>query len=296
MTPFFSIIIPTYNRAHLIKETLVSFQKQNFKDFEVLIIDDGGKDSTQEIVESLNDNRFRYYWKENAERGAARNYGATLTNGQYLNFFDDDDIAYSNHLSTAYDIILSNKEIDLFCVGQESKDKNGKVYFVTQQTKLLGNWRILENNFVNPNSIFLKRNIFNPIKFSEDRDLSGSEDWLFILQLSLQCNFYCYLQFITNCLIQHDSRSMVTASGKSTETRLIAFINELKNKGVAPSIVKKIKAEMSSLTSLHYALECKKTKSIKFLIIAIFASPKKILTKRFLAIIKHLALCPKRYG
>ena len=74
-SPFFSIIIPTYNRAALIGKTLRSVQEQSFKSFEVIVVDDGGKDDTKEVLLGLEDDRICYYWKENGERGAARNFG-----------------------------------------------------------------------------------------------------------------------------------------------------------------------------------------------------------------------------
>jgi glycosyltransferase involved in cell wall biosynthesis len=74
-TPYFSIIIPSFNRAHLIGHTLQSVLNQTFTSFEVLVVDDGGTDGTKDVVEKLNNGRIRYYKKNNGERGAARNFG-----------------------------------------------------------------------------------------------------------------------------------------------------------------------------------------------------------------------------
>lgn len=88
MELFLSIVVPTYNRADLLKVTLQSLLVQSYPYFEILVVDDGGSDHTEEMILELNDPRITYYWKENAERGAARNYGAKLAKGGYLNFFD----------------------------------------------------------------------------------------------------------------------------------------------------------------------------------------------------------------
>ncbi|MBS1545352.1 MAG: glycosyltransferase family 2 protein, partial [Bacteroidetes bacterium] len=70
--PFFSIVIPTYNRASLLEKTLQSIQPQTYPHFEVLVIDDGGTDSSREVVRAMEDPRILYYYKANEERGAAR--------------------------------------------------------------------------------------------------------------------------------------------------------------------------------------------------------------------------------
>jgi len=89
-SPFFSIVIPTYNRAHLIVDTLESIRKQTFTDYEVIIVDDGSTDNTSEVVQAyistyqLQGN-WTYYKKENAERAAARNFGTRKAKGKFIN-------------------------------------------------------------------------------------------------------------------------------------------------------------------------------------------------------------------
>ena len=100
--PFFSIIIPTYNRANLISISIESVLKQTFTDFELIIVDDGSTDNTSEVVGNYTDNRIFYYKKVNEERGAARNYGIKKSCGEYVNFLDSDDFFDANHLEVAY--------------------------------------------------------------------------------------------------------------------------------------------------------------------------------------------------
>ena len=77
-SPFFSIIIPTYNRDYILPETIYSIQEQSFGNWEVVVVDDGSKDNTRELVESLSivADRIRYVYQQNAERSVARNNGA----------------------------------------------------------------------------------------------------------------------------------------------------------------------------------------------------------------------------
>lgn len=98
-----SIIIPTFNRAHLIIETLVSIQKQTYVNWECLIIDDGSSDNTISMLSDFlkYDNRFTYIRRpKNRPKGpsSCRNYGFDLSQGSFVQFFDSDDIMHPNHL------------------------------------------------------------------------------------------------------------------------------------------------------------------------------------------------------
>lgn len=98
-----SIIIPTFNRAHLIIETLVSIKQQTYVNWECLIIDDGSTDNTISVITDFCkwDSRFTYLHRPtNRLRGpsSCRNYGFELSKGNFIQFFDSDDIMHPNHL------------------------------------------------------------------------------------------------------------------------------------------------------------------------------------------------------
>lgn len=87
----FSVIIPTYNRAHLLPGTLESVWRQTFTDYEVIVVDDGSTDGTLEYL-SLFDGRVRVVSQENEGPGPARNLGARHARSEYLAFLDSDDL------------------------------------------------------------------------------------------------------------------------------------------------------------------------------------------------------------
>jgi glycosyltransferase involved in cell wall biosynthesis len=91
LSPFFSIIIPTYNRAHLIGKAIESVLVQTFTGWELIVVDDGSTDNTREVVASYKDPRIHYVYQQNAERSAARNKGISHARGQYICFLDSDD-------------------------------------------------------------------------------------------------------------------------------------------------------------------------------------------------------------
>ena len=102
---FFSIILPTYNRGYILTETIEKVICQSYQNWELLVIDDGSKDNTKEVVESINDVRVRYIYQENQERSVARNNGIKHAEGEYICFLDSDDIILDNHLETLHKFI-----------------------------------------------------------------------------------------------------------------------------------------------------------------------------------------------
>jgi glycosyltransferase involved in cell wall biosynthesis len=122
MNPLVSIIIPTYNRAHLIGETLDSILAQTYKNWECIIVDDGSIDNTKETINLylIEDSRFRYYQRpiDRPKGGnSCRNYGFELSKGSYVKWFDSDDIMYVNFLEVQMRILKNDTNLD-FCACQ----------------------------------------------------------------------------------------------------------------------------------------------------------------------------------
>ena len=90
---FFSIIIPIYNNEIFVTECINSILKQNFSDFECILVNDGSTDNSELIIKNLivNDNRFHYIYQSNQGVYKARQVGAELASGKYLVFIDSDD-------------------------------------------------------------------------------------------------------------------------------------------------------------------------------------------------------------
>lgn len=108
-----TIIMATYNRAHFIVETLNSIIDQTFLDWECLIIDDGSTDNTLEVICPIleKDNRFVFIKRSDKYlKGlpGCRNYGLDLAKGEYVIFFDDDDIVHPNNLTTCLEVLETN--------------------------------------------------------------------------------------------------------------------------------------------------------------------------------------------
>lgn len=98
--PFFSVVIPLYNRAAIVGDTIRSVQAQDWQDFEVIVVDDGSRDNPQPVIAAFNDARVRYIRQDNAGGGAARNRGIEAARGRYIAFLDSDDLFLPGKLST----------------------------------------------------------------------------------------------------------------------------------------------------------------------------------------------------
>ena len=116
MNPTISIIIPTYNRAELLKGTLDSVMKQTYEQWECIIVDDGSSDNTKQVVENYinKDSRFKYYERPpslNKGANACRNYGFKQSKGSFVKWFDSEypDVAGTPELRAVAD----NRTIDL---------------------------------------------------------------------------------------------------------------------------------------------------------------------------------------
>jgi len=120
----FSVIIPTYNRGWVIKESVNSVLMQNYNDYEVIVVVDGSVDDTIEILKEFND-KIIVLIKENEGPAQARNFGAKNAKGEYLIFLDDDDIFFPYTLEV-YNKIINTKNYPPFLVGQAFFFSEGK--------------------------------------------------------------------------------------------------------------------------------------------------------------------------
>ncbi len=104
--PFFSVVIPLYNKANFIQQTLDSVLWQTFQDFEVIIIDDGSTDNSIKVVKQFKDQRIKCFHQSNKGASQARNYGVELSNSNWIALLDADDIWYKDHLFQLKETII----------------------------------------------------------------------------------------------------------------------------------------------------------------------------------------------
>lgn len=116
-SPFFSVVIPTFNRAHILSRSIDSVLYQTYQDFELIIIDNGSTDNTHKwLRDNYQDERIIYnYKKASASPASPRNKGIALAKGQWICFLDSDDRWYKNKLQCVADTIDENSYVDVIC-------------------------------------------------------------------------------------------------------------------------------------------------------------------------------------
>ncbi len=119
--PFFSIILPTYNRHRLVENAIQSVLAQTFDDWELLVIDDGSSDKTFDVVETLilADKRLRYHFAKNRGLAEVRNLGLMMGTGRYFTFLDSDDEYKPEHLAARAEYLKRHTNVELLHGGVE---------------------------------------------------------------------------------------------------------------------------------------------------------------------------------
>lgn len=125
MSPFFSIIIPLYNKENYIEKTLRSVLAQSFSDIEIIIVNDGSTDQSMKKAREINDDRIVLIEQENQGVSTARNRGIEIAKGKYIALLDADDYWYPDHLEELKALISEFPEAGLYCTGYEIYMGNG---------------------------------------------------------------------------------------------------------------------------------------------------------------------------
>ncbi|MGB3238298.1 MAG: glycosyltransferase [Geitlerinemataceae cyanobacterium] len=123
--PLVSVIIPAYNGDRFIAETVETVLHQTYRNFEIVIVDDGSIDRTKEVLEPYND-RIRYIYQQNQGVAAARNRGLELTRGEFVVFLDQDDICSADKLALQVACFQENQAVGMVHSGWRRVDAEGK--------------------------------------------------------------------------------------------------------------------------------------------------------------------------
>ncbi len=185
--PLVSIIIPTFNRAHLLGETLDSVLAQTYPNWECLVVDDGSTDGTAELLNHYiaKDSRFQYHKRPETHLpggNGARNYGFQVSNGEYVQWFDDDDVMLLDFIHSK--IVVFDRPLQMvICTGYyASPDLNRlDIAKVEKQTYLFKDYVLWNCHILTPSILFKKT-------FLEGKDLFSS-----IISRGQETEFYSRL-------------------------------------------------------------------------------------------------------
>ena len=183
-----SIIIPTYNRAHFISETLNSVLDQTYTNWECIVVDDSSTDNTDKLLVAYceKDARFQYHQRPNDRvkgPSSCRNYGFELSNGEYVNWFDDDDVMRPDALQKRISFFKPNIDAVICKLQHYDFDKN----VILNETKIDSN-NIINDYLIGVLAYFVsgpiwKREFLLEQKMLFDEYITNLDDWDFNLRM-----------------------------------------------------------------------------------------------------------------
>lgn len=200
--PLVSVVIPTYNSAQYLPETIESILSQSWQDFEIIIVDDGSTDNTQEVVEAFNSNKIRYIRQENSGGPSRpRNVGVQHARGKYISLFDSDDLMSRNKLAEAVAFLERYSDVGLLFANFDVCNERGESFpgtfldefqtFRDLPKKQVGEkWFVIESavayenlfcqNFIGTSGTVIPKTVFLSVG-GFDESIAGPEDrdmWL----------------------------------------------------------------------------------------------------------------------
>jgi glycosyltransferase involved in cell wall biosynthesis len=198
--PLVSVIIPTYNYARFIAEAVASVQSQTYSNWEIIVVDDGSTDNTEEVVKNLaaDEPRISYLRQDNARQAAARNNGIRHAGGDYFQFLDADDLIEPQKLERQVAFLEQHPDVDITYSGVRyfSSDRAGELRLSRQYSSWedSGAWMpeisgqgkeillaLLRNNIMVVDAPLIRREVIDRVGLF-DVDLTPVEDWEYFIR------------------------------------------------------------------------------------------------------------------
>jgi len=229
--PTVSVIIPTYNRAHLIERAIQSVLNQTYQDFEIIIVDDGSTDNTEEVIKEFQekDKRVRYI-KHNTNKGGntARNTGLKSIKGEYVAFLDSDDEWLPKKIEKQLEVFKNSKDRKLgfvycgaFFIKEDSKEKITEI--LPKKRGYLFK-ELLERNCITGggSSNLIKKEVFEKCgNFDECEELrkGGAQEYEMWIRIAKNYDF----DFVNECLIKYTVNLKGTTASSKLENKGRAY-------------------------------------------------------------------------
>lgn len=233
MHPKISVIIPIYNAQTFLAKCIESILDQTFKDFELILVNDGSIDSSLSICKfyGKDDNRIIIIDQPNAGVSSARNIGIDNSSSDYIIFIDADDYTDNTMLEELYDKIITDNADIVFCDFYYTKyniDRIVKINFTPSPDTAIE--RILNGQLQGfMCNKMIKRSAFIKNKIKFDTSIAMGEDMFVMCQLLLQANRLSYVPKAFFHYVQHKSSAVATRSAQSfmSQNRLVSLFHEL---------------------------------------------------------------------
>ena len=271
-----SVIIPTYNRIKTLPKAIDSVLQQTYQMIELIIVDDGSTDGTEEYVSSLDDNRVKYVRNErNLGPAAARNVGANIANGKYLAFQDSDDVWQEQKIEKQYNKIIENPECKMvYCEIGRWRDSiflgelPSKTIPIEKKQGDIFEYLLLYP-LISTQTILVDREAFLNVKFNEK--LQSLEDYEFSIRFAYRYN----ISFVEETLVTVNDLPNSVNKRWSEKIRtqiyiLETWVDELRKGGLLLDKIVLVRNEAENYGILNTFIEMMEEKN------SIFSSEEKI--------------------
>ncbi|TCD17342.1 glycosyltransferase family 2 protein [Pedobacter psychrodurus] len=180
MNSLVSIIVPCYNQANFLAETLDCVLAQEFKDWECIIVNDGSPDNTEGVANSYcnEDSRFKYFYKTNGGLSSARNFGIGKSAGKYILPLDSDDKIASDYIKLAVEILEKNERIKVVYGRAELFGKKSGEWIIDDYSFN----KLLATNLIYCSALYRRSDYDRTTGYNENMKF-GFEDWDFWLSM-----------------------------------------------------------------------------------------------------------------
>lgn len=200
-----SVIIPTYNRASLLSQAIRSVINQTYKNWQLLIIDDGSADDTRKVVEEFirKDLRIRYFYQENKGQVCAMNLGIKNSKGDYIAFLDDDDEWLPEKLEKQIEKMKSDKLVGLVytdAIILDGKTNSNKRSDIAKTQSGFIYEDLLIRNFITASSVLVRKEVFEKL---------GLFDESFIIKITQIQDYDMWLRIAKHYKIEYISEPLV---------------------------------------------------------------------------------------
>ncbi|MBZ5763441.1 glycosyltransferase [Rhizobium sp. VS19-DR104.2] len=228
-SPFFSVVVPLYNRVDCIVATLQSVLDQSFGDFEIVVVDDGSIDEPRTTVDAMGDPRIRFFSQVNAGGSAARNKGIDLARGHYIAFLDSDDRFLPNHLETMHDVLSRNPQSDLSIYSPVIVDRGDGKTFVKPPRAIgvnedMADYVMRDRGFIQTSGLVVPREIAAKVRYRTG--LPFGQDTDFAVRLFRAGSRFQMTE--TPTVVWNDAVDPKRVSAARKGHRIIGWLEEMK--------------------------------------------------------------------
>ena len=199
-----SIVLPSFNRAHILPKAVESILRQTYKNFELIIVDDGSSDNTCEVVKGFNDDRVVYVHQENAGACVARNNGIDHARGEYIAFQDSDDVWHEDKLEKQLTTLRNTGADVVFCrMNRMSDGKNVGLVSDYFHEGFLSKEELPMS--IGTQTLMGKSAVFKQEKF--DSEMPRFQEFEMLVRVQRSFSIYCMEEPLADYHLQNDSIS-----------------------------------------------------------------------------------------